>query len=323
MPVVATSDWFERRTYHHQRFSDLPALLAEKEAQDLSVSACIPALNEEATIRPIVETVRGELMDRVQLVDELVIMDSESTDATARIAEDAGAVVVQDREVVPRLEPATGKGEAMWKSLFVLKGDVIVWLDADIENFHPRFVYGTLGPLLSEPGISYVKAFYDRPFRIGGEIRPSEGGRVTEIMARPLLNMFWPELAGVVQPLSGEYAGRRSLLEQLPFFTGYGVEIGMVVDVAERFGVDLMGQVDLERRDHRNRSVHELTRMASAILQTAMIRLSASERLTLRDSLRTSLTQIVRKNDHFSTQETEIRIVERPPAVSIPEYHSR
>lgn len=297
-------------------------MLEAKEAQDLSVSACIPALNEGTTIGPIIETIREELMDRCALVDELVVMDSESTDATARIAEDAGAMVVQDHEVVPRLEPATGKGEAMWKSLFVLKGNLIVWLDADIENFHPRFVYGTLGPLLTEPGVSYAKAFYERPLRIGDEIRPSEGGRVTEIMARPLLNMFWPELAGVVQPLSGEYAGRRSLLEQLPFFTGYGVEIGMLIDLSERFGIDIVAQVDLERRDHRNRSVHELTRMASAILQTAIIRLGDADRLTL-DTIRTSLTQIVREDGHVGTRETEIRIEERPPAVSVPEYHSR
>jgi glycosyltransferase involved in cell wall biosynthesis len=320
--VSATSDWFERQTFDHRRFADLLALLEAKESQDLSVSACIPALNEAATIGPIIETIRDELMDRCALVDELVVMDSRSTDATARIAEDAGAMVVQDDEVVPSLEPAAGKGEAMWKSLFVLKGDLIVWLDADIENFHPRFVYGTLGPLLTDPTISYAKAFYDRPLRIGDQIRPSEGGRVTEIMARPLLNMFWPELAGVIQPLSGEYAGRRGLLEQLPFFTGYGVEIGMMIDVADRFGVDVIAQVDLERRDHRNRSVHELTRMASAILQTAMTRLAGSGRLSP-DTIRTSLIQVVRENDHIATKGTEIRVQERPPAASVPEYHSR
>jgi glucosyl-3-phosphoglycerate synthase len=321
--MTPTPSWFERRTYHHHRFSDLPALVEAKESQDLMVSACIPTLNEEATIGPIVESIREDVMERFPLVDELVIVDSESQDATARIAEDAGGVVVQDREVVSRLAPATGKGEAMWKSLFVLKGDLIVWLDADIENFHPRFLYGPLGPLLTDPEVAYTKAFYDRPFRVGREVRPTEGGRVTEIMARPLLNMFWPELAGLIQPLSGEYAARREVVERIPFFTGYGVEIGMIIDIAERLGVDAIAQVDLERREHRNRRVHELSRMASAILQTAMLRLSSAGRLPLEEPIRTTLTQISRSGERYHVQETDIRIVERPPAISVAEYASR
>jgi glucosyl-3-phosphoglycerate synthase len=324
-PAVAKdpSDWFRRRTFHHGRFADTRALARAKAEQGLTVSVCIPALNEESTIAPIVRTIRAELMEGVALVDELVVIDSASSDQTVATAEDAGAVVVQDRDVRPDLEPFSGKGEALWKSLFVLTGDLILWLDADIEQFDPRFVIGPLGPLLTEPDIGYVKSFYERPVRDVGVAVPAGGGRVTELMARPLLNMFWPELSGLIQPLAGEYAGRRSVLEQVPFFTGYGVETGLVIDVSERFGIDSMAQVDLDERHHRNRDIADLSRMAFAVLQVVMTRLASTERIDLRVRPHLELLQYVRSAARYETRPSTIEVRERPPAATVAGYGAR
>lgn len=319
---MSVERWFARRTFHHSRF-DLGGLVEAKERQEVSISACIPTLNEAGTIGPTVSTIRRELIERMPLVDEVVVVDSRSEDGTARVAEEEGAVVVQDSEVLPGLEPASGKGEALWKSLFVLKGELIVWLDADIENFDPRFVYGPLGPLLTDPEIGYVKAFYDRPIKIGDEIAPAAGGRVTELTARPLLNMFWPHLSGLIQPLSGEYAGRRSVLEQVPFLTGYGVELAMLIDVAERFGVEAIAQVDLDVRVHRNHDIPALSRMAFAVLQAAIRRLVAAGRITLAEELRTSYLQMRQEGDARELERTDLKLIERPPAATIPEYAAR
>jgi glycosyltransferase involved in cell wall biosynthesis len=314
------SDWFARRTFHHSRFQDLRALLRAKEARGHTVSVCIPTVNEEATIGPIVRRIREGLMEAVPLVDELAIMDSSSSDDTVRIARDSGADVYQERDVLPDLEPLSGKGEALWKSLFVVKGDLIAWCDGDIENFDPSFVAGVLGPLLTDPDVSFVKAFYERPMKSGPDLVPGEGGRVTELVARPLLNTFWPHLAPLVQPLSGEYAGRRGLLEQVPFFSGYGVEIGLVIDIAERFGLEAFAQVDLGDQVHRNRGLPELARMAFAILHVAVRRLESTDRLGLRTELGQTMYQFVRRGGTLTVQPHEIEIGERPPVASLPEY---
>jgi glycosyltransferase involved in cell wall biosynthesis len=310
------TDWFTRRTYHHRDYNPR-RLVEEKERQGYRVSLCIPALNEASTIGGIVRSVRRHLIDRVPLLDELVVMDSNSADGTAERAAEAGALVIQDREVRPDLEPMYGKGEAMWKSLFATTGDLVAWLDADIRNFHPRFVYGVLGPLLTDPSVGYVKGFYERPVMDGDRLTGLGGGRVTELMARPLLNMFWPHLAGVVQPLAGEYAGRRSLLEQVPFFTGYGVEIGMLIDVADRFGIDAIAQVDLERRVHRNRDLADLSRMAFAVLQTAVRRLASSGRIELRSRMDLGLYLFEALDGAYRMEPSLIDVRERPPAVSV------
>jgi glycosyltransferase involved in cell wall biosynthesis len=310
------TDWFTRRTYHHRDYNPR-RLVEEKERQGYRVSLCIPALNEAPTIGGIVRSVRRHLIDRVPLLDELVVMDSNSADGTAERAAEAGALVIQDREVRPDLEPMYGKGEAMWKSLFATTGDLVAWLDADIRNFHPRFVYGVLGPLLTDPSVGYVKGFYERPVMDGDRLTGLGGGRVTELMARPLLNMFWPHLAGVVQPLAGEYAGRRSLLEQVPFFTGYGVEIGMLIDVADRFGIDAIAQVDLERRVHRNRDLADLSRMAFAVLQTAVRRLASSGRIELRSRMDLGLYLFEALDGAYRMEPSLIDVRERPPAVSV------
>jgi glucosyl-3-phosphoglycerate synthase len=314
----APTDWFARRTFHHGRFANAGALVEAKDRQGVTVSVCIPALNEEATIGPIVRTIRHELMERVPMVDELAVVDSGSSDETAAEAESAGATVFQDGEVLPDLEPLTGKGEALWKSLFVLRGDVILWLDADIANFDPRFVCGPLGPILTDPSIGYVKSFYRRPIGDDAGGTTLEGGRVTELVARPLLNMFWPHLAGLIQPLAGEYAGRRSVLEQVPFFTGYAVEMGLLIDVAERFGTEAMAQVDLEERIHRNRPIGELSRMAFAVLQAAFRRLGEDQRLDAAAGL--GLYQFTGEGDDHQMAATRIEVRERPPAVTVAGY---
>ncbi len=314
--------WYRARSFHHSAFEDLEGLVAAKERAGAVVSACIPTINESATIGPIVESLRRELVERVPLVDEIVVIDSASRDTTARLAEVAGATVVQDRDIVPELGSARGKGEALWKSLFVTKGEIIVWLDGDIERFHPRFVYGPLGPLLRDPSIGYVKAFYERPLHDGEQLKPGSGGRVTELVARPLLNMFWPQLAGVVQPLAGEYAGRRALLERLPFATGYGVEFGLLVDVATRFGVDALAQVDLDIRIHRNRPVGDLSRMAFAVVHAALRRLPGSAGRVADDAART-LFQFARdESGRYRVETSTIETGERPPASSVAGYRA-
>jgi Glycosyl transferase family 2 len=318
--IPAPTDWFARHTYHHRQFPSEELIRAKRE-RDLTVSVCIPTLNEETTVGTIVRTIRSQLMDRVPLVDELVVIDSSSSDRTAAEAEAAGAEVHQDRDVAPDLPPLAGKGEALWKSLFVLRGDVVLWLDADIRNFHPRFVCGPLGPVLTDPAVGYVKSFYRRPIAEGTESGSLEGGRVTELVARPLINLFWPHLAGLIQPLAGEYAGRRDVLEQVPFFTGYGVEMGLIIDVAERFGIEAMAQVDLEERVHRNRPLDELARMSFAVLHAALRRLS--ERHTVDTGPAGAMYQFARDEDGYRMEPTEIEVRERPPAITVPAYPSR
>lgn len=316
------SDWFARRTFHHSSFNDLQALLRAKQSREHSISVCIPTLNEAATIGPILRRIREDLMEAVPLVDELAVMDSASEDETAKIARECGAEVYQDGDVLPHLEPSSGKGEALWKSLFVLKGDLIAWCDADIENFDPGFLTGTLGPLLSDPEVGYVKAFYDRPLKSGRRLVPGEGGRVTELVARPLLNTFWPDLAPLVQPLSGEYAGRREILEQVPFATGYDVEIGLVIDIAERFGLEVFAQVDLGGRVHRNRDLRELSRMAFAIVHGVLRRLEAAGRVDMRTELGHTLHQFVRRNGELEAEAQRIEGGDRPPAATVADYRA-
>lgn len=315
----SAQDWFGRRTFHHEDFADLDRLREQKHAQGITVSVCVPTLNEARTVGAILRSIREHLIVNAELVDELAVVDSQSSDETVHIAEGEGATVFQDREILPDLEPSGGKGEALWKSLFALTGDIIVWIDADIENFDPRFVSGLLGPMLAHPDIGYVKAFYERPFRVEGEVLPSGGGRVSELVARPLISMFWPHLGGLLQPLSGEHAGRRNLLEQIPFFTQYAVELGLVIDITDRFGLDALAQVDLVERVHRNRPLDELSPMAFGILHAAMQRVREG----------TQLLEHIGRTLHLPARDTageyriatsQLSVIERPPAASLPEY---
>jgi glucosyl-3-phosphoglycerate synthase len=259
------------RRFHHSSFADAGVLLARKAGQRLSV--CIPTLNEAATIGGIVKTVRRELMEALPLVDELLVMDSGSDDGTRDIAARCGATVRLASETLPATGNIPGKGENLWKALQVSTGDIICYIDGDISNFHSGFVKGLLGPLLEDPGIDYVKAYYERPLANGGQPLASGGGRVSEILVRPLIALFYQELVPVLQPLSGEYAARRTVLEKLPFPTGYGVEIAHLIDLSRAGLLHRTAQCDLVTRVHRNRSEDDLGDTAFAILKVVLRRM--------------------------------------------------
>ncbi|MEU9463610.1 glucosyl-3-phosphoglycerate synthase [Streptomyces sp. NPDC058322] len=306
--------WLARRSWSA---ADRPMerLLAARaaEAGRGSVSVVLPALNEEATVGGIVATIRRELMEKVRLVDELVVIDSGSTDATAEVAREAGARVVHRDAILPRIPAVPGKGEVLWRSLLVTGGDIVCFIDADLKDFSADFVSGIVGPLLTEPDVQFVKAMYDRPF---GDTT-GQGGRVTELVARPLLNLHWPQLAGFVQPLGGEYAVRRSLLERLPFPVGYGVELGLLVDALHTVGLDALAQVDVGVRKHRHQDGQALGRMAAAIYRTAQLRLSRGH------LIRPVLTQFERGENGFVPRTHAVDTEERPPMCEIQEYVSR
>lgn len=303
--------WLARRSWSAADRS--PGLLAAAK-QGTQVSVVLPALNEAATVGRIVSVIRRELMaGPAPLVDELVVIDSGSTDRTGEVAAAAGARVVHRDDILPRMPAVPGKGEVLWRSLLVTSGDIVCFVDADLKDFSADFVSGIVGPLLTEPDVLFVKAMYDRP--LGDE--PGQGGRVTELVARPLLNLHWPLLAGFVQPLGGEYAVRRSLLERLPFPVGYGVELGLLVDALHTVGLDALGQVDVGVRRHRHQDGQALGRMAAAIYRTAQLRLSRGH------LVRPVLTQFERGEDGFEPRTHPVDTEERPPMREIAEYEAR
>jgi glucosyl-3-phosphoglycerate synthase len=271
--------------HHHRDFADSGRLAKLKLAQSQRLSVCIPTLNEAATIGPIVELIRRELSDQTGLVDEILVIDSGSTDSTREIATAAGAKVYLSATIAPSYGTFLGKGENLWKALHVASGDLICYIDGDISNFHTGFVTGLVGPLLTDPSTDYVKAFYQRPLLRGQNLDPTGGGRVSEILVRPLLSLFYPELTGILQPLAGEYAARRTLLETLAFPTGYGVEIAHLIDLSRAGKLAAFAQTDLEQRVHRNRDDSELSRMAFAILRVVLGRLQEDGKLTLENPL--------------------------------------
>ncbi|MEK2489182.1 glucosyl-3-phosphoglycerate synthase [Kitasatospora purpeofusca] len=322
-----TASWLRRRSW---TAADRPVhtLPAAKRALGPAgtVSVVLPALDEEATVGEIVRVIRRELMERLPLVDELVVVDSGSVDATAEVAAEAGATVVHRDAVLPRLPAAPGKGEVLWRSLLVTRGEIVCFVDADLREFDPALVSGIIGPLLTDPDLQLVKAMYDRPLETDGAVVPAGGGRVTELVARPLLNLHWPELAGFVQPLGGEYAARRSLLERLPFPTGYGVELGLLVDALETAGLDALAQVDVGIRHHRHQDAQALGRMAATIYRTALERLDRTHRLKASaDLVRPLLTQFTRDplTRAFAAHSHPVTATERPPMHTVPEYATR
>ena len=310
------SDWLTRRTYRACNFS-APDLLEAKQRSGSTVSVVLPALDEERTVGAIVEVIRHAFVDGVPLVDELVVIDSGSTDRTASVAAAAGARVVHVDDILPGHGRIPGKGEALWKSLFVTDGDLLVFLDSDVQGFDPCFVVGLLGPLLTDPSVGYVKGLYDRPLATVDGLVASGGGRVTELTARPLLGALWPHLSGFVQPLSGEYAGQRQLLERVPFVSHYGVELGLLIDLAELAGVDALAQVDLGTRRHGHQSDAALGRMAGQILQTALARCSSLQ------VPGDALIQFVRSGEAVEPVYWDVGISHRPPMYCVAEYRAR
>lgn len=284
------------------------------------IDVVLPARDEEATVGSIVGLIRRELVERVGLVDEVVVVDSGSRDATAVVAAAAGARVVRQDSVLTRMGDVPGKGEALWKALFATGGDLVVFVDADLRDFDPQFVVGLLGPLLTDPQVGFVKALYDRSLSTGERVLPAGGGRVTEMLARPLLGLHWPQLAGFVQPLAGEYAARRSVLEQVPFASGYGVEIGLLIDLVELGGLRSMAQVDLGARVHRNQDDSALGRMAAQVLHTVTRRLEAHGRAVFTHRPGSVLTQFGRVDGSYRALVTDVPVTERPPMLTVPEY---
>jgi nucleotide-binding universal stress UspA family protein len=313
--------WFVQNTFSSSEFADLRKLVEAKERQNIRISVGLPTLNEEATIARVIRAIRTRLVERFPLVDEIVVIDSDSTDRTRELARREGVPVHIHSEILPDTGTYIGKGEALWKSLHVLSGDIVVWVDTDISNTHPKFVYGVVGPLLMRPDLQFVKAFYQRPLHIGGELQATGGGRVTELAARPILNLFFPELSGMVQPLSGEQGGRRATLEQLPFFTGYGVETGLLIDILQRAGLGAIAQVDMRQRIHRNQDLLALSKMSFEILQVALKRVGEAHGQRLWEDANATIKLITsQEGGRLHLEMHEVMANERPPMVTIPDY---
>ena len=303
--------WFARRT---SRWQDWPArgLLGLKRDAGVGISVVIPARDEERTVGAVVGAIVGSLVERAGLVDEVVVMDSDSADGTGRAAAEAGAAVYRVRDVAPELGGHPGKGEALWKSLLVTKGDLLVFVDADLTSWGPHFVTGLLGPLLADERVRLVKGFYTRVWTGSDGSASTEGGRVTELVARPLLNLWWPELAHVVQPLAGEWAARRELMESLPVPVGYGVELATLLDTVSAHGLDAVAQVDLGSRAHRHQANHDLALMAAELLLVA-------ERRRPRTTVpaRPLIRQFTRQDGRLEAVVRPVPSRERPPAASL------
>jgi glucosyl-3-phosphoglycerate synthase len=312
--------WTTYRTMNVAQWTARELASAKKGAR---VSVVIPARNEEATIGAIVATVRKSLMEAVPLVDEILVVDSRSTDATARCAHAAGARVVGQDEVTRGLARMEGKGDALWAGVSESTGDLVAFVDGDLREFSAHFVTGLLGPLITDSTVEFVKGFYHRPLVSATGAEPDGGGRVTELAARPLINLFWPELAGIVQPLAGEYAGRRTTLERIPFVSGYGVEIAMLIDLLDLVGLDALAQVDLGERLHRHQSTEALGRMSAQIMVTAWSRLYRRGLVTEMLPPSTLLTQFRRGGaGNLPHLDREIvvydsAVEERPPLASV------
>lgn len=285
---------------------DARGLVEIKARRGLTASLCIPARDEEETIGRIVSSARRNLVERIPLLDEILVVDDGSADATAQVARTAGAEVVASAGILPEAGPGSGKGDAIWKSIHAARGDLVCWVDGDIRDFGPRFVTGLLGPLLTVTGVEFVKGFYRRP----------GGGRVTELVARPLISCLFPHLAEVVQPLAGEYAGHRRLLEALPVVQGWGVDLGLLIDATALAGPQVLTQVDLGSRRHRHRSLEELAPQAMAVVVTALRRAGVAEKDLWPEGL-------ARFDAGNRMLRVDVEVRERPPLRTVPAYRAR
>lgn len=314
-PSVAA--WFARNTVTDPA-PDLADLLALKERRGMTVGVCLPALDEAATVGTICRTIATELA-ATGFVDQLLVIDSGSTDDTAEVAAAAGATVHRAGDLVPDARPVAspGKGESLWKSLAVVNTDIVVWLDSDTRNFGSRYVTDLVAPLLGNESLVFAKAFYERPLHTDDGLARTGGGRVTELAIRPLINLFYPALAGFIQPLSGEYAGRRDALLQIPFGVGYEVDLLMLIDLVERHGLEAVAQVDLGSRIHRNRDPDALGRMSFEIMRALFDRLEDSGHLKLAEPLPGTLTQFISMTGTYRARGADHSVESRPPMGSL------
>ena len=316
------SRWLETNTFHHSIFKDIQNLVDAKNEKGVRISLCLPTWNEEKTIAKELVIMTSELKTRYPLLDEILIIDSGSKDRTMEIAKEFGAKAYKASDILPDHGNFRGKGENLWKALYVAQGDIIVYLDADIKNVHHKFVYGLLGPLLIKDNIKFSKAFYDRPIALDDDkgLRPTGGGRVTELVIRPLFSLFFPELTQIMQPLSGEYAGFREIFEKIPFPIGYGVETSMILDIYQNWGLDVVAQVDLDQRIHRNRSTKSLGKMAFVIMQTFINRTVELGLMELNQDSFDEMIQYIRDSRQYKVDIAQFQGRERPPIIKIPEY---
>jgi glucosyl-3-phosphoglycerate synthase len=326
---ITVWEWFEQRSF---RYQDFRGLLDGADRLPLTTTLVLPTRNTAETIGPILDTV-ARLNDRTGLIEQVVVVDADSPDGTAEIARRHGAEVYSENELLPEYGRAHGKGDAMWRGLSVARGDIVMFADTDSTDFRDHFVYGTLGPLLTDPGIQFSKAAFRRPFSQdgqpggppGGQAVVDGGGRVTELMAKPLLNFFYPELTGFVQPLAGEFAAHRELLTSIPFATGYGVEIAMLVDVLKAAGLSAMAQVDLETRQNRHQPLFDLTRMSSAVLRALGRRVELAGRVPVAHDPSEMLAlpgrdvylHAVGTGDGLRLDEHLVELLERPPLAQV------
>ena len=315
--------WLKKNTFHHGEFWDLLELIRVKEKKGLKISLCIPTLNEEKAIGKEIVIFRSELMERYPLVDELAVIDSGSTDRTLEVAKSFGADPYLASDILPEVGNKPGKGENLWKAIHQLEGDIICYVDADIKNIHPRFCTGLVAPLIYRDEVQYVKAFYDRPISLSPGVRTSGGGRVTEILVRPLFSLFFPELTALIQPLSGEYAVRREVLDKIAFPIGYGVETSHILDVYRERGIEAFAQTDLDQRVHRNQTTQALGKMSFGILQSFLNRLESFGMADKLPDLSTIYRSFVADGNDYTLTTREIIEIERQPMIEVPAYREK
>jgi glycosyltransferase involved in cell wall biosynthesis len=312
--------WLETNTFKSEEFTNIAKLVDLKKEQGITISLGLPTKNVSETLGSILAMLKREFMQNSDLLDQIAIIDGHSSDETVEIAKKHDVEVYYEDEILTQAGVKKGKGEALWKSLAVLKGDIIIWIDSDIKNIHPRFVSGILGPMLANKKIDFVKSYYKRPILVGETIKNTGGGRVTELAVRPLFNLFYPQLTGFIQPLSGEYGGRRSLLESLPFYTGYAVETGLLIDIEKRFGLNVIAQVDLEERIHQNQSTVALGKMSFSIMQAFFQMLQADGKITLNERPNTDFYNVDCDRNVCQQYVEEIKIDKRPPIKEVEGY---
>ena len=320
---VDAAEWFRHRSYDHLQFSDLEEMGRRKRELGLTVSAVLPCRNVADTVGGIIDEIHAvnERAAGAPLVDQILAVDADSADGTAEVAASRGAEVYSENELMSSHGDAHGKGDAMWRSLSVARGDLVMYIDADTRDFKPQLVYGVLGPILYVPEVRFVKAAYRRPFKSHETVEVDGGGRVTELTAKPLINLFYPELAGFVQPLAGEFVADKELFCSIPFLTGYAVETGIMIDVLKRVGLGAMAQVDLGTRQNRHQPLRDLSRMSYAVLRAVARRLRQDGRLdqardpNLPDQLFqfSDFLHAVAIPDGLKLQEYVEELVERPP----------